>query len=122
MLSQQILEFPTKRKLNATPKDTFAVSMNILKYIKQIQFSIGIESINFNVFDKEIITPSDVFGINEIIIAELQTIKAYLKINNITAAAKLYENKTPSDVEQMLGWCLRRISLIKSLETVKGVQ
>ena len=107
---------PTIRKNKATPKDTFNVSMNILSKIKYIQLVAGIEGIDFSSFKKEIITPSDVFGINEIILAELQTIKAKLGLkNNITPAAKTYFHKTPSDVEQMLGWCLRRISLIKSL-------
>ena len=113
---------PTKRKFRAKPKDTFEVSMDILGRIKYIQFLVGIESIDFYTFRKEKPTPSDVFGINEIILSELQTIKAYLKISQVTAPAKQYEDKTPSDVEQMLGWCLRRISLIESLDSIKGVK
>ncbi len=107
---------PTIRKNQAKPKDTFNVSMNILSKIKYIQLVAGIESIDFSSFKKETVTPSDVFGINEIILAELQTIKAHLGLKNyITPGAKIYFDKTPSDVEQMLGWCLRRVSLIKSL-------
>lgn len=107
---------PTTKKINAKPIDSFNTSLKILEKLQYIQSIARIDTINAYVFKKEIITPSEVFSLNQIIIAELQTIKAYLGLNNyITPAAKQYTNKTPSDVEQMLGWCLREISLIKSL-------
>ncbi len=51
---------PTSKNDKATPKDTFNISMRILQKIKKVQFSMGIESVDFSVFRKEDITPSDV--------------------------------------------------------------
>ncbi|EDZ62740.1 hypothetical protein SMGD1_2615 [Sulfurimonas gotlandica GD1] len=104
---------PTARNDKATPKDTFKVSMNILTKIKQIQFSMGVESVDFSVFKKDELTPSDVFTMSQMIIAELQTIKAYIGLEHyITPAATTYTGKTPTDVEQLMNWNLRKVSLI----------
>lgn len=104
---------PTFRNDKATPNDAFKVSMNILAKIKKIQFSMGIEGVDFSVFKQDKITPSDVFTMNQMIIAELQTIKAYIGLKDyITPAATTYAGKTPVDVEQLMSWNLRKISLI----------
>ena len=104
---------PTARNDKATPKDTFKVSMNILAKIKKIQFSMGIDRVDFSVFKKDKLTPSDVFTMNQMIIAELQTIKAYIGLKHyITPAATTYTAKTPIDVEQLMNWNLRKVSLI----------
>jgi hypothetical protein len=104
---------PTARNDKATPKDTFKVSMNILAKIKKIQFSMGIQRVDFSVFRKDEPTPSDVFTMSQMIIAELQTIKAYIGLQHyITPAATTYTGKTPVDVEQLMNWNLRKVSLI----------
>jgi len=104
---------PTTRNYNATPTDTFKVAMSILAKIKQIQFSMGIQRVDFSVFKKDKLTPSDVFTMNQMIIAELQTIKAYIGLEYyITPAAATYTGKTPIDVEQLMNWNLRKVSLI----------
>jgi hypothetical protein len=104
---------PTARNDKATPKNTFKVSMNVLAKIKEIQFSMGVESVDFSVFKKDELTPSDVFTMSQMIIAELQTIKAYIGLEHyITPAATTYTGKTPTDVEQLMNWNLRKVSLI----------
>ncbi len=108
---------PPKRNINASPKDSFNTSMLILKKINKIKKSINIKITDFEPFRKEIITPSDVFSLNQIILSELQILKAHLKLNDyITTPAKVHKNKTPTDVNQILGWCLRSLNLIKNFD------
>jgi len=104
---------PTARNDKATPKDTFEVAMKILEKIKQIQFSVGIATVDFSAFRSTEITPSTVFTMNQMILAELQTIKAYVGLNHyITPAATTYVNKTPADVDQLMNWSLRKVTLL----------
>lgn len=111
---------PTSRRDEATPSDTFKVAMSILGRIKQIQFLMGIERVDFSVFIKDNLTPSDVFTMTQMIISELQTIKAYIGLNHyITPAATTYYDKRPADVEQLMSWNLRKVSLIVDLRTGK---
>jgi hypothetical protein len=104
---------PTARNDKATPIDTFEVAMKILEKIKQIQFSVGIATVNFSAFRYSKITPSTVFTMNQMILAELQTIKAYVGLKHyITPAATTYVNKTPADVDQLMNWNLRKVTLL----------
>ena len=113
---------PTKRDNGARPSDTFDKSMKILGKIKQIQAGSGIEGVDFYSFKKDEITPSDVFGMTQMILSELQPIKAYIGLNNyITPAATQYNDKTPADVDQMMGWVLRKISLLDNHTLTRGV-
>lgn len=112
---------PTKRRDDSSPFDTFNVGINILSRIEQIQKTFAIESINFYSFKKNKITPSDVFSLTQLILAELQTIKAYIGLDDyVTPYSKHYKNKTPADVDQMMGWSLRQISLISLDSNRKG--
>jgi hypothetical protein len=107
---------PTKRNDMATPKDTFVVAMKILDKIKQIQFSVGIPTVNFSSFRKIDPTSSDVFGLTQMIIAELQTIKAYIGLlHYVTPSSVIYTNKSTVDADQLMNWNLRKISLIEGL-------
>ena len=107
---------PSKRNDEATPSDTFKHSMKILNNIKRIQKSVGIESVDFSAFVKKSPTPSDVFTVTQMILAELQTIKAYTGLTHyITPAAIKHTAKTAADVDQLMNWNLRKISLIKTL-------
>ena len=104
---------PTKRYENISVNDTFKRSLQILNKIKYIQTSLGIESVSFYGFKKDELVSSDVFGMVQMIIAELQPIKASIGLNHyITPAATQYENKTSADVDQMMGWILRKIVLL----------
>jgi len=107
---------PTVRNDNATPSDTFHAAMVILDNIKQVQYSVGIATVDFSVFAKKNPTPSDVFTITQMILAELQTLKAYAGLlHYITPAAAIYTGKTPADVDQLMNWNLRKITLIHEL-------
>ena len=108
---------PSKRLVNATPADSLAVSMKVLEKIKKLQRSVGIRTVDFSAFKKKNPLPSDVYSITGMIIAELQPIKAYIGLSHdVTPPATLYIKKVPADIEQLMGWNLRKINLIVSLE------
>ncbi|MEA3354805.1 MAG: hypothetical protein U9Q33_13415 [Campylobacterota bacterium] len=106
---------PAKKNLKATPNDTFNTAMKILEKIRQLQIDAGIDFVDFNDFRKKVQTTGEVFSITQMIMSELQTIKAYLSIDNITPAAARYKTKTPSEVDQLMSWNLRKLELISSL-------
>jgi hypothetical protein len=106
---------PAKKNLDSTPNDTAQTALQILDKIKQLQLLSGISYVSFNDFNKENQTPSDVFSLTQMIIAELQTVKAFLNISRITPAAAQYSHKTPAEVDQLMSWNLRKMSLIKQL-------
>ena len=110
---------PKEKKIDATPKDTFDICMNVLNKIKQLQIGSGIEFVDFSEFKKNKVNVSDVYSISEMIIAELQTIKAYLGIKSITAGAVRYYTKTPAEVSQLVSWNLRKLKQIHSLSRGK---
>jgi len=106
---------PSKRNDKSTPADTFSSAMKILSKIRQIQFSVGIDRVDFSGFVKENPSPSDVFTMTQMILAELQPIKAYVGLNHyITPAATFYTEKIPADVDQLMNWNFRKVSLIES--------
>ena len=111
---------PSIRNDQATPSDTFTVAMIILNKISIIQSSVGISSVDFSFFRKANPNPSDVFTMVQMIISELQTIKSFIGLDTqITPAATQYLNKTPSDVDQLINWNLRKLELIDAL-SIRG--
>ncbi|MDC0932454.1 hypothetical protein OAR97_01275 [Arcobacteraceae bacterium] len=111
---------PTKRYEKIQSSDTYNRAVRILNKIKQIQHSLGIESVDFYGFEKDILTSSDVFGMVEMIIVELQPIKASLGLTHyITPASTQYQDKRPIDVDQMMGWVLRKLISIENKITEK---
>lgn len=108
---------PPKRVKNYKPEDSYKTGILIINRLNKLKRDINLKVTSFNFFIKEKITPSDVFSLNQVILSELQVIKAYLNLNDyVTPPARKYKNKTPTDVNQLLGWCLRSLNLIKSLE------
>ena len=108
---------PNKRLVSATPADSLAVSMMVLEKIKKLQRSVGIRTVDFSVFNKKNPLPSDVYSITGMIIAELQPIKAYIGLtHDVTPPGRLYMKKVPADIEQLMGWNLRKINLITTLD------
>jgi len=108
---------PTPRLEKATPNDSLKVSMKVLNLIKKLQRKVGIKTIDFSRFNKVKATPSDVYTITGVIIAELQPIKAYMGLSrNVTPPALTYINKVPADIEQLMGWNLRKLLLIENLD------
>jgi len=108
---------PSKRLISATPSDSLAVSMKVLEKIKKLQRSVGIRTVDFSVFNKKNPLPSDVYSITGMIIAELQPLKAYIGLKHtVTPPARLYIKKVPADIEQLMGWNLRKINLLNNLD------
>jgi len=110
---------PKFKNVNATPHDTFNTALAILEKIKYLQINVGMDYVDFNGFKKEKITSSDVFILTQMILSEIQTLKAYLGLPEITQAAIQYKTKTPTEVDQLMSWNLRKLNLIKTLYKVK---
>ncbi|MCF6203134.1 MAG: hypothetical protein L3J59_05600 [Methylococcaceae bacterium] len=106
---------PPNRNEDAIPKDVFKVALQLLEEVKRLQRIAGVESIDLSSIKITNITPSDVFGLTGVIISELQPIKAYLRISKVTPAANIYHDKYPADVLQLMGWTLRKIKKIRTL-------
>ncbi|MCK5294149.1 MAG: hypothetical protein KAJ49_05810 [Arcobacteraceae bacterium] len=108
---------PSKLNRSATSTDTFNTGMEMLSKIKQLQIKSGIDFVDFVDFKKKKQSASDVFTITQMIIAELQTLKAHIGLDDyITPGANKYNSKTPIEVDQLINWNLRKLSLINSLE------
>jgi len=109
--------FPPEKVNNITPKESLAAVFDLMKEIQRLQRGIGIKRVDFSVFRGEKkIQPSEVFNMVGMSLAELQPIKAHLDLKHrITPPAEFHEEKTPSDVHQLLRWVIRKIQLIKSL-------
>ena len=112
---------PPPKQNGATPADSFKTALQLLREIRRLEQLENIEGIDIHPFEKiEKITPSEVFGIAGIVLAELQRIKADLRLfHALTPIALHYEDKTPSDVQQIFGWCVRGLQLITMLAANK---
>jgi len=108
---------PPNRIGNATSSTVFDLSLEVMVEIQRLQSMAGIESIDHSHFKKARITPGDVFTMTGVIISGLQPIKAYLKLDkSVTPPASYYTGKQPADALQTLGWALRKIKQIRSLD------
>jgi len=109
---------PPKKNVGVLPGGAFENFLLLLVEIKRIQGLIGMSSVDFYALKptNRQITPSDVFSIGGIALAELQPIKAYLGLKYaLTPMAKHYENIDPADVQQLAGWSIRKLQLIRSI-------
>ncbi|WP_324170561.1 hypothetical protein [Sulfurimonas sp.] len=107
---------PTVRLEKTKHTDSIVVSMKILEKLQKLQRSVGIKIIDFRAFKKDS-SSSDVYTITGMIIAEIQPIKAYIGlISSVTPPALSYSKKVPADIEQLMGWNLRKLLLIKTLD------
>jgi len=109
---------PPKKNVGVLPGGSFENFLLLLVEIKRIQGLIGMSSIDFYALKptNRQITPSDVFSIGGIALAELQPIKAYLGLKYaLTPMAEYYENIEPADVQQLAGWSIRKLQLIRSI-------
>ena len=108
---------PKKYEENATPTDSLKTSLAVLSKIGNLQKSVGIKPIDFSAFKKSNATSSDVYTVTGLIITGLQTIKAHIGLtSDITPPAQIYSAKKPADINQLMSWNLRKISLIKNLD------
>jgi hypothetical protein len=87
--------------------------MQLLDKLKQFQFRLGMQTIDFSAFLKSNPNSGDLFTITQMILAELQTVKAYYGLHYaITPPAQRYVNKTAADVAQLLQWNIQKMELI----------
>lgn len=111
---------PPPKKFDATPKDNFEIGLALLKEIKRLHHLAGIEGVDLYALklpDHQVITPTEVFGLTGIILAELEALKGYLGLKHIfTPLANFYYDRISGDVQQILGWSLRKIQLIQSFD------
>jgi hypothetical protein len=102
----------------AMPPDVFNLSITLLDEVRRLQRLANIESIDsamFKILYKSP-TPSEVFSMLGIVLAELQTLKGYLGLRYaLTPSARHYENMSPENVFQAVGWGIRKLKLIKNL-------
>lgn len=107
---------PPEKVISDTPKDSLLSELKLLEKIFTLERSIGLEGIDVAVFYLENPGPPEVFELTQIILAELQVIKASLGIRHeITQAAHFYSQKTPADVNQLIGWSLLKMKQISTL-------
>lgn len=108
---------PPKKNPDVQPGGAFDNFVQTLVEIKRIQKLAGLNGVDFYVFKpaNRIITPSDVFSIGGITLAELQPLKASLGLKYaLTPMAEHYEGIQPADVQQLMGWNVRKLQLISS--------
>lgn len=110
---------PAAQKIDAQPEDSFATALQLLREIKRVQNLAHIDTVDIYAFKltKTKITPTEVFGLTGIILAELQTLKAHLGLkHSFTPLANFYEDKQAAEVQQILGWSVRKLRLINALD------
>jgi len=116
---------PPKKKPDVQPGDAFENFLLLLAEIQRIQKMIGISGVDFHALKptNRHFTPSDTFAIGGITLAELQPIKAYLGLKYaLTPMAEHYNDIHPSDVQQLVGWSIRKLQLIRFIDKNKIAQ
>ncbi|MCV6636139.1 hypothetical protein [Candidatus Albibeggiatoa sp. nov. NOAA] len=107
---------PPPKDTNTTPQESYETAQKLMTEVARLQRMTGVNGIEFKELRPEKITPGDVFSMTGILLAELQTIKAYLGLKHaLTPVARRYTGIVPADVEQVLGWCVRKVQLIESI-------
>lgn len=107
---------PPQKNSDAQPKDVYQIALRVMTEIHRLQMMAAIEPVDFHQFKAGPISPPDVFDLSLMLLAEIQPIKAHLQIPNVTMPAQVYSGKTPNDAQQVLGWTLRKLAQIHSLE------
>lgn len=116
-LGLQDTTLPPPKELQAKPADAFEAALQLLIEIRRLQNLANLEGVDFYAFKpNRDISPSDVFTMIGIVLAELQPLKAHLGMKYAsTPIANHYEGRIPGDVQQVLGWSLRKLHLIRAL-------
>jgi len=107
--------YPPVKNQDSQPRDALYAGMTLMTTVTNIQRFLAIDSTDFSKLKKENVQPSDVYALIGLISSELQTIKYTLGLLHMrTPADKFYENKTPSDVEQLLVWCNNKLKQVNT--------
>jgi hypothetical protein len=117
-LDIKIVVIPPKKNSGVQPGGAFDNFLQLLVEIRRIQKMIGINGVDFYALKpmNRVVTPSDVFSMGGIALAELQPLKAYLGLKYaLTPMAEHYEGIQPADVQQLVGWNIRKLQLIHAI-------
>jgi hypothetical protein len=107
---------PPLKQPDVTPASVFDTALQLLKEIKHVQDLTGVNSIELYTFKSSTLTTlNEVFTITGIILAELQLLKAHLQIRQFTPPTNYYRDRMSNDVQQILGWSIKKVHLIRSL-------
>jgi len=106
---------PPPRRENLSPRDSLRTVFEMLGQVQRIQRMNGLETVDLKGFDMADKTvPDDVFGLVALTLAEWQRVKLKLGMSHhITVPASFEENKTPSDVVQLLGYVTDKLHEIR---------
>jgi len=110
--------FPPAKKHNSQPIDAMHAAVRLLHTINQLQrkLSLPVSDVS-TLMDMSHIQPADVFEMMGLITSELQPIKYALSLYHVrTPFSRYYQGKTPSDVEQLIGWCDNRLQQALSVQ------
>lgn len=113
------ISIPPQKNLSAQSNDVFETTLSLLEEIKRLQKMMNLTGIDFYQLKPRTrpANPSDVFSIFGVVLAELQQIKAYLGLkHSLTPMAEYYENTRPADVQQLVGWNVRKLQLIRAIK------
>lgn len=109
---------PPAVQTGATPSDVFNTGIVLLEEIRKVQLLAGLDTIDTSILKSsyKTISPSEVFGLMGLALAELQTLKGYLGLKHmLTPPARHYENISPQNIQQVIGWTIRKLRIIKML-------
>lgn len=109
---------PPAVQTGATPSDVINSGFILLEEIRKVQLLVGIDTVDTVMLKSlyKISTPSEAFGLMGFALAELQTLKGYLGLKYmLTHPARHYENLSPQNTHQVIGWTIRKLRLIKML-------
>ena len=107
---------PPPRRDNLQPKDSLQAVFMLIGEIQRIQRAHGLATTDFKGFEMaDKATPDDVLAMIELALSELQVIKARLGMTHaVTAPGTYEENKTPTDVVQLLGYVTAKLREVQS--------
>ncbi len=116
-LKIQDTAFPPAQKPDTKPIDSLASAYVVLTEVQRLQQQASIPRVDFEPFRKTTeIEAEDVINLVILIVAELQTIKASLGLfADLTPPARKHRDKSPGDVNQLLGYIANRLRLIHNL-------
>lgn len=108
---------PPENNPAATPATTLTQTFLVLEQLQRLQRLAGLDIADLSIFRKSgQVSAYDVFNMTCMTLAELQTIKYQIGLKHVvTVPANHYENKTPSDVQQLLGYITNKLALIQHL-------
>jgi hypothetical protein len=107
---------PPPRRDKLQQHDSLRATFEMLGEIQRIQRINGLQTTDFQSFEMgDKTTPDDVYGMVALALVELQRVKAQFGLIHLVTTPGAYEeNKTPTEVVQLLGYITDKLREIKS--------